>query len=118
MRETAAMKIQKLSVLSALVLSLTWPVLGHSQSAAEQVDAAAKAPVALTVGEVKRVDLDGGKVTIKHGEIKNLDMPPMTMVFVAKDRSQLASLKAGDKVNFVATNEAGKYIAAEIQVAQ
>jgi len=109
------MKTKNLPVLCALLLSLALPVLGYAQTAA---DATATQPLVLTTGEIKRVDLDGGKVTIKHGEIKNLEMPPMTMVFVAKDRSQLANLKAGDKVNFLVLNEAGKFIAAEIQAVQ
>jgi Cu(I)/Ag(I) efflux system protein CusF len=115
MPENQTMKTKNLPVLCALLLSLALPVLGYAQTSA---DASATQPLVLTAGEIKRVDLDGGKVTIKHGEIKNLEMPPMTMVFVAKDRSQLASLKAGDKVNFVVLNEAGKFIAAEIQAVQ
>lgn len=105
-------------VLCALLLSLALPVFSYAQTTSEGSDTSAAQPLALTAGEIKRVDLDGGKVTIKHGEIKNLEMPPMTMVFVAKDRSQLASLKVGDKVNFVVLNEAGKFIATDIQAVQ
>jgi Cu(I)/Ag(I) efflux system protein CusF len=46
-----------------------------------------------------------GKVTIRHGEIKSIDMPPMTMVFTAKPKSTLDGLKVGDKIDFVATQE-------------
>lgn len=112
------MNIKQLPVLISFVLSLAWPVLGSSQSAPEQSDLSAATFKPLTTGEVKRLDVDAGKVTIKHGEIKNLEMPPMTMVFVAKDRSQLANLKVGDKVNFVVLNEAGKLIASDIQAAR
>jgi len=66
-------------------------------------------------GEVRRIDKEGGKVTLRHGEIKSLDMPPMTMVFAVRDKALLDSLKAGDKVRFKAVNEAGKYIVTEIQ---
>lgn len=109
------MKTKNLPVLCVLLLSLALPVLGYAQTTA---DTTATQPSVLTAGEIKRIDLDGGKVTIKHGEIKNLDMPPMTMVFVAKDRSQLTTLKVGQKVHFVALNEAGKFIASEIQLTQ
>jgi Cu/Ag efflux protein CusF len=112
------MKTKYLPVLGALLLYLTLPVLSYAQATPETEGTSATQPLTLTVGEIKRVDLDAGKVTIKHGEIKNLEMPPMTMVFIAKDRGQLANLKVGDKVNFVVLNEAGKFIAAEIQATQ
>ncbi len=70
-----------------------------------------------TDGEVRKVDKAQGKVTIKHGEIKNLDMPPMTMVFVVKDKSALDTLKVGDKVKFVAGKDGGTYTVTEIRVA-
>lgn len=53
-------------------------------------------------GEVRRIDKAQGKVTLKHGPIQNLDMPPMTMVFRVSDRSLLDGLKEGDKVRFTA----------------
>ena len=65
--------------------------------------------------EIRKVDKEAGKITLRHGEIKSLDMPPMTMVFVVKDPAQLAGLKAGDKVRFKAANEAGKYTVTDIQ---
>ncbi len=67
-------------------------------------------------GEVRKVDKAQAKVTIKHGEIKNLDMPPMTMVFAVKDKAALDTLKVGDKVKFVATKEGGTYTVTEIRV--
>lgn len=70
----------------------------------------------LTDAEVRKVDKDGAKLTLKHGEIKNLDMPAMTMVFNVKDRGVLEQVKAGDKVKFKAVNESGKYVVTEIQV--
>ena len=54
--------------------------------------------------EVRKVDIDAKKITLKHGEIKNLGMPPMSMVFQMKDPSMLEKLKAGDKVQFTADN--------------
>lgn len=55
-----------------------------------------------------------GKVTIKHGEIKNLDMPPMTMVFTMAEPSMLTNLKAGDKVRFVVEQQNGKMVITQI----
>ncbi len=64
--------------------------------------------------EVRKVDLAQGKVTLKHGEIKNLDMPPMTMVFAVRDKALLDGVKPGDKVKFKATNDNGKLTVVEM----
>lgn len=69
----------------------------------------------LADGEVRKIDKEAGKLTIKHGEIKHLEMPPMTMVFVAKDKSTLDKVKAGDKVRFMAAHENGQMIVTELQ---
>jgi Cu/Ag efflux protein CusF len=71
-----------------------------------------------TEAEVRKVDVSAGKVTLRHGEIKNLDMPPMTMVFQVKDRAFLTKLKAGDRVNFTADKIKGAYTVLSIQVIQ
>ncbi len=76
----------------------------------------AQARADLTDGEVRKIDKDAAKVTLRHGEIKSLDMPPMTMVFHVKERAVLDRLKAGDKVRFAAVHEGGKYTVTEIQV--
>lgn len=69
-------------------------------------------------GEVRKVDKEAGKVTLRHGEIKALDMPAMTMVFVVKDKAMLEKVKAGDKVRFKAVSDAGKFTVTEMQVVQ
>ena len=61
----------------------------------------------MTEGVVRKVDRDTGKITLRHGEIKHLDMPPMTMVFQASDPALLDGLKPGDKVLFSAETTAG-----------
>lgn len=53
-------------------------------------------------GEVRKVDTDAKKITLKHGDIPNLDMTGMTMVFRVSDPALLAKVKAGDKVRFTA----------------
>ena len=68
--------------------------------------------------EVSKVDLGAGKVTLRHGEIKNLGMPPMTMVFQVKDRAFLNGLKAGDSVKFTADKIKGAYTVLSIEVVQ
>lgn len=58
--------------------------------------------------EVRRVDKDNGKITLKHGEIKNMDMPPMTMVFTVRDKAMLDDIAVGDKVEFTAVHDKGE----------
>jgi len=74
--------------------------------------------MSMTEGEVKKVDIDAGKVTIKHGPIKHMDMPGMTMVFTAKDKALLTNMKPGDKIKFMVVNEGGKMVVTDIQPAQ
>lgn len=82
------------------------------------VASVAFAQIPLVDAEVRKVDKDNQKITLKHGEIKNLDMPAMTMVFNVKDPSVLDKLNAGDKVQFRAASEGGKFVVTEIQPAK
>ena len=68
-------------------------------------------------GEVRKVDRDNQKITIKHGELKSLDMPPMTMVFTVKDPALLEAAKPGDKVRCGVAREDGKFVVTAIEVA-
>jgi Cu/Ag efflux protein CusF len=68
-------------------------------------------------GEVRRVDKATGKVTLRHGELKQFEMPPMTMVFEVSDKAMLDSVKAGDKVKFKVINKDGKMIVTEMKPA-
>jgi hypothetical protein len=67
-------------------------------------------------GEVRKVDKATGKISLRHGEIKNLDMPPMSMVFQVKDPALLDKVKAGDKVRFTADQINGDYTVMSIEV--
>ena len=109
---------QKFLTISALALGVIWPASGFAQANSLPPSAVEARPAtALSEGEIRRLDPETGKLTIRHGEIRNLDMPPMTMVFTARDKSQLAGLKVGDRIRFVASNEGGKYLVTEIQLA-
>lgn len=66
-------------------------------------------------GLIRKIDRENRRVTIKHGEIKNLEMPGMTMVFQVKDPALLDNLKNGDKVQFRAEKEGGMFVVTEIQ---
>lgn len=78
--------------------------------------AQAAAATDMTAGEVRKVDKDSKKITIRHGEIKNLDMPGMTMVFQVKDPAVLDKLQMGDKVKFRAEKSGGAIVVTEIEV--
>lgn len=71
-----------------------------------------------TDAEVRKVDKDAGKITLKHGEIKNLDMPAMSMVFQVKDKALLDKVKAGDKISFTADKINGQYTVLSIEPAK
>ena len=96
--------IKKLLAISALVMSAALPAAAFAQTTPSMTD-----------GEVRKVDLEAGKVTIKHGDIKHLDMPGMTMVFTAKDKAILNNIKTGDKIKFMVVSDAGKMVVTEIQ---
>ena len=90
-----------------------------SHSSHHPAAAASTAPQAeLSEGEITRWDPRTLRLTLKHGEIKNLEMPPMTMVFRVQDAALLAPLKAGDKVRFRAEQVKGAYYATRIEKAQ
>ena len=76
---------------------------------------ASQAADSLSEGEVRRVDKDAMKITIKHGPLVNLDMPPMTMVFQVKDPALLDKVKPGDKIRFRAEKENSTYLVTRIE---
>ena len=69
----------------------------------------------MTDGEVRKIDKDAGKITIKHGEIKHMEMPGMTMVFVVKDKALLDKTAIGAKIQFMVMSESGQMVVTDIQ---
>ena len=96
----------------ALVMALSTPL---SQVYAGQHDSHHADSTAMTAGEVKKVDKETGKVTIKHGPIKNLDMPGMTMIFRVRDAVMLEQLKEGDTINFAADKINGAFTLMQVE---
>ena len=112
--------------LYALLLSaaLTTPALaqGHADhtghataSSAASAATTTATDAVMTAGEITRVDARSGKLSIRHEEIKNLDMPAMTMVFGLKDPALAAQFKPGDKVLFHAEDNNGALTITRIQ---
>lgn len=102
-----------ISILLA-ALMLAGPAMAQQPAAA----AAPSAPAAVDFasGEVRKVYPDAGQILLKHGEIKSLDMPPMTMNFKVKDKALLDRVKVGDKVRFKAAQVGGEYTVTDLQV--
>jgi len=98
------MKINRI-VAAALSLSLAFTAVS------------AVAQEAMVNGEVRKIDEAAGKITLKHGPIKKLDMEEdsMTMVFRVKDTAMLKSLKVGDNIKFDADRVNGQITVTAIQ---
>ncbi|MBE0550669.1 MAG: copper-binding protein [Rubrivivax sp.] len=77
--------------------------------AALAVSMLALAQVPMASGEVTKVDKANARVTLKHGEIKHLDMPPMVMVYRVRPPQLLDDLAVGDRVRFAAERIDGNY---------
>ncbi|MCU0506818.1 MAG: copper-binding protein [Anaerolineae bacterium] len=86
----------------------------HAQHGANHA-APGAASAALSDGEVRKVDKETRKITIRHGPLANLDMPPMTMVFQVRDPALLERVQAGDKVRFLAEKDGTAYVVTRIE---
>jgi Cu(I)/Ag(I) efflux system periplasmic protein CusF len=111
------------SMKTRSILMATLCVLGTSFAAAQTpkqatAESASKQGAPMSQGEVRKVDKSAKKITLKHGELKNLGMPPMTMVFGVKDDAMLDKVKAGDKVQFVAEDLKGALTITAIEAAK
>lgn len=108
--------IQMKFAIAVITIGAALPLSSFAQAAMDhsKMNMSQMNPV-MTDGEVKKVDLETGKVTIKHGEIKHLDMPGMTMVLTVKDKTLLTNIKPGEKINFMVINEGGKLVVTDIQ---
>lgn len=108
--------ITSLTLVAALLGGL--PLLAAAASDPAAASAPADQSQQMSEGEVRKVDTDAKKITIKHGELKNLGMPPMTMVFQVSDPAMLDKVKQGDKVTFVAEKVGGQFTVTQIQPQQ
>ncbi len=109
------MKLRQVLNATALAMAgiATTPVFAQANMDPGKTGMAA-AP-GLTDGEVRKIDKDAGKITLKHGEIKHMEMPGMTMVFSVKDKAMLEKVEVGQKVQFMAVQEGGKMVVTAIQ---
>lgn len=103
----------RLTAVALISLIAALPVLADDKHHNDGTSAAAGA---MADGEVRKVDKDAKKITIKHGPLESLDMPAMTMVFQVKEPSMLEQVKAGDKVKFAAEKIGGQFTVTRIVV--
>lgn len=109
------------TLIFTAALSLTSNAFAQASAAehsAHHAPSASAAAAPTSDGEVRKVDKELRKVTLKHGPIANLDMPGMTMVFKVADPKLLDSIKQGDKVKFSAENINGALTVTAIEVAK
>ena len=112
--------IKSLLVIATLFTATTISFAASHAAAPASTGSAASLPTSLPMAdaEIRKIDLENKKITLKHGEIKNLDMPGMTMVFQVKDAAMLDNIKAGDKVKFTADKVNGTYTVMSIEPAK
>ena len=102
-------------VMLAAFIALASPLPALATEAHHQ----SPAGVPVADGEVRKVDKDAKKLTIRHGPLPQLDMPtPMTMVYQVKDPALLDKVKPGDKIKFVAEKIGGAFTVISIDPAQ
>lgn len=109
-----------ITTVAALVV-LANPAFAHHHGhdvhqTASSAHGATTEAMTMTEGTVRRVNADQGTVSIAHGPIAHLNMPPMTMTFNAADDVDLSALKPGDKVRFEPTNDGGRLTIHQIEV--
>jgi Cu/Ag efflux protein CusF len=105
---------------AALMFAITYPLVSVAaeDNAKGGTSTEMIASSSMSSGEVKKIDKDAGKVSIKHGPLKNLEMPAMTMVFRVKDAAMLDQFKPGDQINFLAEKVNGSLTVTKIESAK
>ncbi len=108
------------TLIAAALTSLAAPALAQPSAADHSAHHPAQAKNAATLadGEIRKVDKNAKKLTIRHGPIPNLDMPAMTMAYQVKEPAMLDKVKAGDKIRFRAEKAGDAYIVTRIEPAK
>ena len=108
--------MKSINILAAAVVAVSAGAFAQTPTPSAQ-GASSAAAMPMTEGEVRKIDKEQGKVTLRHGPIQNLDMPGMTMVFKVSDPTMLESIKEGDKVKFSADKVNGAITVTAIEPA-
>lgn len=105
-------------LIACLLGSLAFSVQASDEHSGHKDHAAAQSTASMSQGEVRKIDAARQKITLRHGPIANIGMPPMTMVFDVKDAALLEGVAVGDKVGFVVEQQGSKFVVTELQGAQ
>jgi Cu(I)/Ag(I) efflux system protein CusF len=111
------MKPSSMIAAALFAMAVPWPLFAddaHHKDAAKTAQPSAQ----LAEGEVRKVDKEAKKITLRHGPIPSLDMPAMSMVFQVKDPAMLDQVKPGDKIRFDAEKIGGQYTLTRIEAAK
>lgn len=106
---------QRLGWSACVALALATPWAGWAQTTAAPSRVSGPQDRSMAEGVVRKLDLNAGTITLQHGDIQNLAMPGMTMVFTAQDKALLAPLKVGDKIRFHAIKDNNLYMVTKIE---
>lgn len=107
--------MKNLLIAIALGCSLAIPAFAAEQAA---TPSSSEAAANMNQGEVRKIDAATQKITLRHGPIASMGMPPMTMVFGVQDAGLLESISVGDKVNFVVEQKGTQFVVTELQRVQ
>lgn len=109
----------KFRITTAFVAALAFHAPAFAQGTSEQTvrqpPQTAQTTPAMASAEVRKIDREAGKITLKHEAIQSLEMPPMTMVFRVADAKFLDQVKTGDKVRFAVEKVGGQYTVTQIE---
>lgn len=111
------MKKHFASLIIALLVGVSGVLfegVAHGAANNQETDKTVQAE-GMTSGQVRKIDKQAGKLTLKHERIANLNMPPMTMVFRVKEKSMLNALQVGDTILFKAVESNGALTITEIR---
>lgn len=112
--------LRSLLACASLLASAAALAADHAATHAAHQAASAAQPAAadLTDAEVRRIDIANKKITLRHGEIKSISMPAMTMIFQVRDPALLDKVKVGDKVRIAVEKANGALVITQMQAAQ
>ncbi len=98
-------RLQALAVVFSVICTIPTVWANHHEHEAQ-----ASQTSGMIKGEVRRIDAENRKITIKHEAIPDLDMAAMTMAFRVADALSIDKLKAGDKIRFSLGKVEGKWL--------
>lgn len=109
-------KLTLLAILLAPMMAFSHGADMHLDAVQQQAAQADTSAAAMSEGEIRKINKETGKVTIKHGPLQNLDMPGMTMLFRLQDPAMIDQIQEGDKIRFVADKVDGSFVVKSLQV--